>query len=37
VELTMRTNVCIADPRVQTATTVPAPLDLVIRAGHRWY
>lgn len=33
----MRTNVCIAAPRVQPATRVPAPVDLVIRAGHRWY
>jgi len=37
VELTMRTMVCIADSRVLPATTVPATLDLVIRAGHRWY
>lgn len=36
VGLTMRTPVCIGATPVPTAT-VPSPLDLVLRAGHRWY
>jgi hypothetical protein len=35
VELTMRAHAGIAAGRVQTDHS-PKPIDLVIRAGHRW-
>jgi hypothetical protein len=37
VELTMCTPVRTASRQLQPASRVLATIDLVIRAGHRWY